>query len=213
MRLPLVALPVLALCLLPGLAAAQEATVTPGNTLTDAPAAWLGAVPHLVVMGTLNGRVLDIQYPDMAMAADIATFSGKREYLPGEGGAYRYGDFEVALEAVIDGAEKAFEFEFENFDFSAHDLPATFALGAENFPEGAFAFLEAAAEWETATETVNDEIGAWTGTLTVELDEGTADAQGLSGDGLIGGLVVAEQGADRLVISFTVPVAEYEIDD
>jgi hypothetical protein len=110
--------------------------------------------------------------------------------------------------------ERSFELEVENADFlQQRPLPATFDLGGENFPEGARAFLEAAAEWETAESSVNDEVGGWTGTLTLAKDEGTADAEGLVPDGMIGGHMVAENAGDRLVMSFTVPVAGYEKDD
>lgn len=205
--------PRLALCLLPLPALAQDATVTSGNALPEPPAEWLGDTPHLVLMGTLGGRPLDIQLLDIASAEGVAAFEGKREYLPGEAG-WRYGDFEVALQAVIGGVEKSFEMEFENADFTqSRPLPATFELGPENVPEGARAFLEAAAEWETEAGPVNDEIGGWTGTLTLELDEGTADAEELVPDGIIGGHMVAQSGADRLVMSFTVPVTEYEKDE
>ena len=188
-------------------AAAQEAGV--GAEPTE----WLGPTPHIVMVGTLAGRPIDVRFDDVAAAPGIAAFSGKREYLPGEGGAWLYGDFEVALQAVIDGVEKGLEVEVENRDFAAHPLPATFALGPENFPEGARAFLEMSAEWETQGETVNEELGGWTGTLTLTEDGGTPDARGLLGDGTIGGHMVAERGEDRLVVSFTVPVAGYELDD
>ncbi len=203
----------LSMLLLPLPAMAQDATVTPGNTLTEAPATWLGETPHFVLMGTLSGRPVDIQFLDMAGAEGIDSFEGKREYLPGDGGTWRYGDFEVALGAVIEGVEKSFELEFENFDFTQHALPATFALGDVNFPEGLAAFVEVAAEWETGAGSVNDEIGAWTGTLTVVMDMGTPDAEGLVPDGMIGGLMVAQNGDDMLVASFTVPVVEYEKDE
>lgn len=202
----------LSLLLLPLPVWAQDATVTPGNSLAEAPTEWIGATPHFVLMGTLNGRPVDIQYLDIAAAEGVAAFEGKREYLPGEAG-WRYGDFEVALQAVIDGAEKSFEMEVENADFLRHPLPASFELGPENFPDGARAFLEASAEWETEAGAVNDEIGGWTGTLTLAEDSGTPDAEGLVPDGLIGGHMVAQHGDDRLVMSFTVPVAEYEKDD
>lgn len=203
----------LGLCLLPLPALAQDATVTPGNTLTAPPAEWLGPEPHLVLMGTLGGRPVDIQILDVASAESLATFQGKREYLPGEAG-WRYGDFEVALQAVIDGVEKSIEIEVENDDFLQHrPLPASFELGPQNFPQGAKAFLETSAEWETAAGAVNEEIGGWTGTLTLAEDKGTADAEGLMPDGTIGGHMVAENGTDRLVMSFTVPVAEYEKDE
>ena len=103
--------------------------------------------------------------------------------------------------------------EVENRDFAAHPLPATFALGDANFPEGPRAFLEMSAEWETQGETVNEELGGWTGTLTLAEDGGTPDARGLLPDGTIGGHMVAERCGDRLVMSFTVPVAGYELDD
>ncbi len=204
----------LALCLLPLPALGQDATITPGNALTEEPTEWLGPTPHFVLMGTLNGGPVDIQYLDLSSLPDgVAAFSGKREYLPGQAG-WRYGDFEVALQAEIGGVERAFEVEVENRDFLQHrPLPATFALGDENFPEGARAFLEVSAEWETEAGAVNEELGGWTGTLTLAEDSGTPDAEGLVPDGLIGGHMVAERGADRLVMSFTVPVSGHEKDD
>lgn len=194
-------------------AAATDATVTPGNTLTAPPAEWLGAVPHLVIMGTVNGRSIDLQMTDITKAGGVAEFAGKREYLPGDGGTFRYGDFEVALKAVIEGVEKSIELEFENHDFAAHPLPATFTLQDAEFPQGLLSNLEAQLEWETPESTVNDEVAGWTGTLTVMQDAGTPDDKGLTGDGLIGGFVAAQKDGAALVISFTVPVAEYEIDN
>ena len=52
---------------------------TTGNTLTAAPAAWLGATPHFVMMGTVNGTVFNVQMTDMAAAAGVAAFGAKRE--------------------------------------------------------------------------------------------------------------------------------------
>jgi hypothetical protein len=204
----------LALCLLPLPALGQDATITPGNALTEEPTEWLGPTPHFVLMGTLNGGPVDIQYLDLASLPDgVAAFSGKREYLPGEAG-WRYGDFEVALQAEIGGIEKSWEIEVENDDFARQrPLPARFELGQENFPEGPRAFVEFSAEWETEADTVNDEIGGWTGTLSLHEDSGTADTEGLMPDGLIGGHMVAENGDDVLVLSFTVPVTEHEKDE
>ena len=203
----------LCLSLLPLPALAQDATVTPGNMLAAPPAEWLGPEPHIVLMGTLGGRPVDIQILDLSTAQGIASFKGKREYLPSEGG-WRYGDFEVALQAVIDGVEKSIEIEIENDDFlQQRPLPVIFELGPRNFPQGAKAFLETSAEWETEAGAVNEEIGGWTGTLTLAEDKGMADAEGLMPDGSIGGHVVAEHGTDRLVMSFTVSVAEYEKDE
>ncbi|WP_210529140.1 hypothetical protein [Rubellimicrobium arenae] len=199
----------LVLCLLPLPAFAQDGSAA----LSGPPAAWLGPEPHLVLMGQLAGHPVNIQILDLSAAPDVVAFEGKREYLPGAAG-WRFGDFEVSIQAVIDGVEKSFEIEVENDDFARQrPLPASFALGPENFPQGAKAFLEAAAEWETEAGSVNEEIGGWSGTLTLSEDKGTPDAEGLMPDGTIGGHMVAENGADRLVMSFTVPVVEYEKDD
>jgi hypothetical protein len=200
------------LCLLASPAFA-DTLATDNPTLTTAPTEWLGATPHLVIMGTFNGHEMNIQLTDMAAATAVAEFAGKREYIPGDAGAFRYGDFEVGLKATIGGVERSIELEFENDDFASVTLPADFALGAENFPKGNGAFLEVSAEWEDAAGSVNDEVGGLTGTLSLQLDDGTPDDKGLRADGMIGGLVVAENAGETLVISFTVPVAEYEIDD
>ena len=208
---PAIAALVTAMTMTPALA--QDMTVTPGNTLTAVPAAWLGEVPHFVMMGTAGGRSYDVQLTRIAEGGVVAGFAGKREYLPGEGGTWRYGDFEVGLEIVLDGVEKAIELEYENNDFSTHPLPADFTLQGEEFPEGLLSYLEVEAEWETAEGVVNDEVTGWSGTLSLAIDTGTPDGEGLLPDGMIGGYVVAQSGADSLVISFTVPVTEYEKDE
>lgn len=154
---------------------AQDATVTSGNTLTAPSAEWLVETPHFVMMGTLSGRTVDIQYLDIAAAEGTFGFEGTRGYLPRDGGGWLYADFEVGLSAVIEG----FGLEFENFDFAQQRLPATFTLGDVNFPERLAAFVEITAEWETGGVSVNDEIGAWTGKLTVVPDMGTPDGEGL----------------------------------
>jgi hypothetical protein len=188
-----------------------ETVATAGNTLTAPPAEWLGEAPHLVLMGTIAGHEIDIQIVDTAIAT-VAEFAGKREYaIDGEG--YRYLDFEVALKAVIGDVERSFEFEFENHDFSAHALPATFEFVDAEFPEGLKSNLEAELEWETGGTSVNAEEAGWTGSLSLAADGGTADDKGLLPDGLVGGYAVAEKDGARLVMSFTVPVAEYEIED
>jgi hypothetical protein len=194
----------LAALLLPLPAFAQEAAE---------PTEWLGPTPHLILVGTLAGHPVDIRMPDMAAAQGVARFEGKREYLPAEGGGWRYGDFEVVLDATLGGVERRFEMELENHDFLEHPLPASFELGAENFPRGARAFLEAEAEWETAEGAVNEELGGWTGRLTLHEDSGTPDAEGLLPDGRIAGFLVAEREGERLVMSFTVPVGGYEKDE
>ncbi|MBL9060875.1 MAG: hypothetical protein JNK88_12715 [Mangrovicoccus sp.] len=180
--------------------------------LTAAPTEWLGPTPHFVMMGTSNGTSFDVQIADIAALADVASFEGKREYTP-DGTGYRYIDFEVALEAVLGGIERKIELEFQNHDFNAWPDVTAFTLGTAEFPEGAKSNLELQYEWEAAGTSVNAELAGWDGTLTVHLDEGETDDKGLSGKGMVSGLVVEQHGADGLVVSFTVPVAEYEIDD
>jgi hypothetical protein len=176
------------------------------------PTGWLGETPHLVLVGTVAGKRIAIAMPDMATAPGVATFAGKREYLI-DGTGHRYIDFEVALEAVIDGIERKIELEFENHDFASHPLPADFALQTDEFPEGLRSTLEVETEWEHAGVSVNDEVGGWAGVLSLSLDRGTPDNTGLVPDGLIGGFATATNGAETLAISFTVPVAEYEVED
>jgi hypothetical protein len=199
-------------CLLASPALAEN-LATEAPTLSAAPTEWLGPTPHFVVMGMVNGREMNIQLTDIAAASGVAAFEGKREYLPGEAGAFRYGDFEVALKATIGGVERSIELEFENDDFAKVILPSDFVLVPENFPRFPGAFLEFATEWEDASGSVNDEIGGYNGVLTVTLDEGTPDDKGLRPDGMIGGFAQAEKDGQVVTISFTVPVAEYEIDD
>jgi hypothetical protein len=200
------------LCLLASPALA-ETLATEAPTLTAAPTEWLGPAPHVVIMGTVNGREMNIQLTDEAALQTVAEFAGKREYLPGDAGTFRYGDFEVALKTTLGGVERSLELEFENEDFAKVALPSDFVLGPENFPKFPGAFLEFSAEWEDASGSVNDEIGGFNGVLTVQMDEGTPDDKGLRPDGMIGGFVQAEKDGQIVTISFTVPVAEYEIDD
>jgi hypothetical protein len=177
----------------------------------EAPVAWLGPEPHLAMAGTIAGQPVALSVTPETEG--VARLAAKREYRPGAGGAWRYADFEVALHAVVEGVERSYEIEIENRDFAAHPLPATFDLGPESFPEGLRAFLEMQQEWETEAGSVNDELGGWTGTLTLLRDEGMRDAEGVAADGLIGGFLLAERGEDRIAVSFAVPVTEAEKDD
>ena len=206
-----------ALCLaaFPAAAMAEDAltSVTTADTpLAAPPTEWLGPTPHFVMMGSAGGTAFDVQIADIATLADVAAFTGKREYAP-DGSGYRYIDFEVALEAVLGGIERKIELEFENYDFAGFRDVTRFALASAEFPQGAQSNLELEYEWEAAGTSVNQELAGWTGSLTLHLDAGETDDRGLSGTGMIGGLVIAERAADTLVISFTVPVAGYEIDD
>lgn len=206
---------ILPLLLLPATGAAAEdkpATVTEDNALTAPPAEWLGDTPHLVMMGTVAGYPFDIQFPEMTQAKGIAEFAGKREYLI-DGDGLRYIDFEFTLQAVIGGIEKQIELEFENHDFSAQEIPGSFALQGSEFPEGAQSNLEVEFEWEADGVSTNEEVAGWDGTFTFALDTGTESADSTLQQGWVGGHVDATRGEDRIVISFTAPITEVEIED
>lgn len=205
LAIPLLFLPMAAL-------ADASATVTNGNGLSAPPTEWLGETPHLVMMGTVNGYAFDIQYPEMTAAPDIAEFAGKREYQI-DGDRLRYVDFEFTFQAVIGGIEKEIELEFENFDFDAEAVPGAFMLQSGGYPRGALSNMEVEFEWKTAGASTDEEVENWDGTFTFALDEGTESDLGTLAGGKIGGHVDASRGEDRIVISFTVPVTEVEIDD
>lgn len=189
-------------------------TVTFGSPTGTAPTEWLGATPHFVMVGAFKDYRFDIDVRDMAGVENFELFA-KREYAPREDGKLAYIDFEVAVNLVTDGIERGFEFEFENADFSTHTLPATFALKDAEFPEGTFSNLELQIEWEWVEKSVivNEEQLVTKGDLVVALDEGTPVEDGTAPNGLIGGFVTGTYDGKPIVISFTAPVTEAEIDD
>lgn len=142
----------------------------------------------------------------------IAAFAAERDYQR-DGSGYRYEQIELALEAVIAGQAKDIDLLFETHDFAGHFLPTVFQLTDQPSPRGSFAGLEVDFEWDTDAVSVEQEVAGWSGQFQLEQDSGTADARGLRGDGLIGGFLVAEKGADRLTVSFSAPVVGYDIDD
>lgn len=192
------------------LADAITTTVTPGNTLTEAPTQWLGDTPHLVIMGTVNGYVFDVQYPDLA-GADIHAIEVKREYLI-DGDARPYQELDFEIRTIIDGVAKKIEGKLNHADFLTLALPATLALGDEENPAGAQAYAEFEFEWETAGTSVNEEHGGWTGTAILAQDNAFDSAEPVA-DGISGGFIDAVKGDDHLVISFTFEVAEADVDD
>ncbi|MBU1176009.1 MAG: hypothetical protein KKH72_11460 [Alphaproteobacteria bacterium] len=187
--------------------------VVAGETGNGAPTAWLGETPHFVMVGKLGDFEFNIQLTDMAKSTD-AKLVAKREYVP-VGDKLTYADFEIALDLITNGIERSFELEFENADFSEHLPPAEFALQGENFPAGLLSNFEIESEWEWAEKNliVNDERLASAGTLATALETGELNADHIADNGLIGGFVSAKFGEDALVVSFTAPVAEAEIDD
>lgn len=188
-------------------------TVTVGNTLTAAPTEWLGDTPHLVIMGKVDGRVFDVQVLDLA-AADVGTITLKREYLLNDNDYNPYREMDFAIEFVNEGIAKGIEGKLTHADFNMlAALPATFALqSAEEYPEGDQIFTEFEYKWEANGETVDAESVEWTGTATVQMDT-AFQAAVPNGDGMVGAFITATNGENAYVISFTLPVTEFEIED
>jgi hypothetical protein len=193
---------------------AINATAKLGETAT-APTAWLGATPHFVMVGEFGAYRFNINLPDLAVTPEVA-ITGKREYGRDDAGALHLIDFEVAANAVMNNIERTIELEFANADFNIMMLPMRFAIepGAES-PKGAKASLEVQFEWEWMEKNaiVNEEGLIDAGALDLALNDGTADAEGVVANGMIGSFATASKDGKTLAISFTVPVTEAEIDD
>jgi hypothetical protein len=182
-------------------------TETEGNTLTAAPEAWLGAAPHFVMMGTVAGHEFAVEVMDLDSEAASEAYA-KREYVVKDGDT-RFVEFEANVRLMVAEVEKFIELEIDSHDFSGLDLPATLDLQGEEFAEGAQARLEVGVHWIDGA----DEVEGWTGTLVLAHDSGEADEDGMVPDGMIGAFIRAERGEDSLVVSFTLPVDEYEVEE
>lgn len=195
---------------LAALAGPGEDTITPGNTLTEAPTEWLGETPHLIIMGTVNGHNFDVQYLDLA-AANLHAIEVKREYLiDGIKRPYQELDFEV--QTIIDGVAKTIEGKLNHADFLTLELPAEMTLQAEENPEGPMTYTEFEFEWEHEGVSVNEEVGDWDGTATLVYDDAFGASEPV-GDGLAGGFIDAHKGDNHLVMSFTFEIGEAEVEE
>jgi hypothetical protein len=185
-------------------------TITPGNTLTAAPTEWLGDKPHLVIMGMVDGKKFDVQVMDITNAA-VAL---KREYLLNDTDYSPYREIDFSFEFVQDGIDKAIEGKLTHADFNKlAALPATFALqSAEEFPEGDKVFTEFEYKWEAGGVTVDAETPDFEGTAVLHKDDAFQAAQP-NGDGMVGAFISASKGDNAYVISFTLPVTEFEVED
>lgn len=207
--------PLLAAALAPTLALADPMvqTTTTGNTLTAAPTEWLGDKPHLVIMGTVDGKTFDVQVMDIT-SANITSVALKREYLLNDTdySPYREIDFEVVFND--NGIDKAIEGKLTHADFNKlAALPATFTLqSAEEFPEGDKVSTEFEYKWEAGGVTVDGESPDFDGTATLHMDD-AFQAATPNGDGMVGGFINATKGDNAYVISFTLPVTEFEVED
>lgn len=185
-------------------------TVTSGNTLTAAPTEWLGDKPHLVIMGTVDGKMFDVQVMDITSAA-VAL---KREYLLNDSDYSPYREIDFSFEFVHEGIEKAIEGKLTNADFNKlAALPATLALQfAEEYPEGDKVYTEFEYKWEAGGVTVDGESPEFEGTAILHMDDGFQAAKP-NGDGMVGAFISASKGDNVYVISFTLPVTEFEVED
>lgn len=196
---------------------AEDQAINLNATLGEAataPTAWLGATPHFVMVGAFGDYSFNVNLPALEGAA--AEVVGKREYGHDDAGALQLIDFEVAVNAVMNDIERTIELEFANADFNTHTLPLSFTLSPdEEFPQGAKASVEVQFEWEWVAKStiVNEEGLVDSGTLDLALNEGTADAEGIAANGLIGGFATLTRDGKTIALSFTVPVTEAEIDD
>lgn len=188
-------------------------TVTPGNTLTAAPTEWLGDKPHLVIMGTVDGRLFDVQVMDIA-STDISAITLKREYLLNDTNYNPYQEMDFGIEFVHEGIAKAIEGKLTHADFNKlAALPATFTLqSAEEYPEGDKIFTEFEYKWEAGGVTVDAESPEYAGIATLHMDT-AFQAATPNGDGMIGAFITAAKGDSAYAISFTLPVTEFEVED
>ena len=187
-------------------------TATPGNTLTVAPAQWLGETPHLVIMGAVNGYTFDVQMLDLANAEGLHATETKREYLI-DGDARPYQEFDAEAQMILNGLAKKIEFKINHADFlTLGDLPQTLELSAEENPAGPLTFFEFEMEWETDGVSVNEEIAEWDGTAIVALDSAFGALEPVE-DGFAGGFITANHGGETLVISYTFVVDEAEVEE
>ena len=187
-------------------------TVTQNNTLTEAPAEWLGETPHLVIMGSVNGYNFDLQMLDLTSADGLHATAVKREYLI-NGDARPYQEIDAEVQMILDGVAKKVEFKLNHDDFlTLGALPVTLELNSEENPAGDLTFFEFEMEWELDGTSVNEEIGEWAGTATIAVDSAFGAAEPVA-DGLAGGFITASHGDETLVISYTFVVDEAEVEE
>lgn len=187
-------------------------TVTPGNTLTEAPTEWLGETPHLVIMGSVNGYSFDLQMMELGSDPAVHATEVKREYLI-DGEARPYQEFDTEVQMILDGLAKKIEFKLNHADFlTLGALPQTLTLVPEENPEGTLTFFEFEMEWESGGVSVNEEIGEWDGAATIAIDSAFGAEEPVA-DGLVGGFISASHGDETLVISYTFVVDEAEVEE
>lgn len=192
------------------LASCAPAPTTPGlrvGTATEAPEAWLGPSPHLVLVGRVNGVDVRVSVNEGPLLDNL---KAKREFQV-LGDQKRYTAFEVSFGALMEGLERELELEFENADFGTRPLGEDLGLVAqaneELAPEGLDgprSNLEFEWEWEDAAASsfASGEVLSAQGRLVRSLD----------GEG-IGGWFTATFADGQLTGSFTVPQVEDEADD
>lgn len=188
-------------------------TRTPNNQLSAAPSQWLGKTPHFVMMGEASGYVFDVQIMKLKDAS-IRNLAVKREYLKSGTSYNPYREIDVNLEVVLEGVAKTIETKLTYSDFSKlASLPANFNVQSfEEFPAGNRIFTELEFQWEGGGKAVDKELADWRGKATLNHDDGRLADQP-NADGMVGGYINSKRGRDNMIISFYLPVSEFEIDD
>lgn len=150
--------------------------------------AWQGEDFHVRIAGTVDGTAVDLEL-DSASAADLARAFCKREYVvpdPNDPATWSQGTMpsvEATFRIVDGGLEKEYELGFTAADFN--DVTAGSALTVvppveEQAPAAGQSYLELEWSWETADGMfVNYEGSATSGTIAVELLDGTRGADGV----------------------------------
>ncbi len=156
----------------------------------EPPPEWLGPEPHLVVVGTLDGEPFHLHLRGEGVEA-------RRVYRPGHAG-WRYAAIEVGVDA-----EESLSFVISQADLL--QLPAPTILAIVDIPEPEGFFADVAIHQGEAEAAAPD---GWLGTLTLNEDAGTRDADQLLTGGAVGGHLDVTSGEDRLVLSFSAPVVE-----
>ena len=212
MTLPRIALAAL-LAVTPALAEEKDSRLTMTISEGERPGKidkWLGETPHFVMEGLVAPYGFGVYFNDIQAANGIETYEATRKYRASDDGPV-FAEFEMSLEAEIEGITKTLQISFSGDDLSQHELPTDLTLEGQAFPEGASAFMNVEFDWEIGEDAVDVQMDGWIGFLAFTSNEGTPDDQGMAADGSIGGLIFSSYGNDIILASFTVPVTSAEL--
>lgn len=190
----------------------------------DGGLAWAGEAPHLIVRGTIDGEVIDIDLQGAdAIAAGV---SCEREYLADESATMAgepdlstavFDEVKINATVTINGEQRFLELELKH-----HDLQSD-AIGTEITVVPRLAVGEPAAdeiwlefEWQTLPdETTVLEVAALEGVVTLQRFTGTPGTDTVvipAGDGEIGVTIDARWSpTESLQVSLTAPCTDTDV--